>query len=436
MSGDHTPDPDPPARPAASGPRRRTPAADTATIAIAAGSSVNGLAALLFQVVGTRSLGAEAYAPIGVLWTLQYLWIAVAVTAVEAYVTRLVTIGGAADAQLARFLRLFRRWLVGAAAATAAVGVALAGPLFEGVRGLGLVLGAVVLGYGWYGVVRGRAAGVGRFRAYALATAGESVVRLVAAVAVLAVVTSTLGLAWTFPLGPIAVVAWAWLRRHPAGREVPDAAPATEALLPAGRGRRFLAAASTANVSVQFLLAGGPLVLLPLGADPASVAVFFTTITAARVPMTFALNGGLSRVLPPLTRLAEAGDWVGLRRATLRMLAGIAVTSAVAAAGAAVLGPEMIALVFGEDFRPERGFTVVVAIGTVLAVGGLLLDQVLIAAGREQRLPAVWLGAVALAGVLVTTLPGGPTIRVAVGFALATGAAVTALSIPLIRPTR
>jgi len=410
------------------------PGEQRATAWIAAGSAVNGLAAFAFQVVGTRALGADDYAPIGVLWTLQYLWIAVAITALEAYVTRLVTVEGQENAALARFLKLFARWLLAASVVTAAVGLALHGPLFAGEPDLGIVLGLVVLGYGWYGVVRGRAAGAGRFRAYGLATMAESVLRLLFAVGVLAIVASTSALAWVFPLGPIAVGVWAWARHDVTGSRPVPVSP--QVPLATGRGRRFLAAASTANAAVQFLLAGGPIVLLPLGAEPASVSVFFTTITAARVPMTFALNGGLSRLLPPLARLAQDGDAAGLRRASTRIIAAIVGLALVAAVTAAAIGPAAMALVFGEAFRPGRAFVVVVAISTVLAVGGLLLDQIYIAMERETSLPRAWLSAVALAGVLVLTLPGTPTMRVAVAFAIATAAAVTALSIPLLRTPR
>lgn len=436
----------------AAAPRRRL-AGGTAWIAI--GSTVNGLAAFGFQVVGTRALGPADYAPIGVLWTLQYLWIAVAVTAVEAYVTRMTTVSGPRSAELARFLRLFGRWLLVTGAVTAAGGWLLRDLLFDGVGTLGLALGLVVIGYGWYAVIRGRSAGEEAFRAYGLATAAESVLRFAAAAVVLAITATTRSLAWVFPIGPLAVIAWAGARgagrgrdRHgtPAG-DRPDDPTVTESpggheasVGPQGsrhrRGRRFLASASTANASVQLLLAGGPLVLLPLGADAVAISIFFTTITAARVPMTFALNGGLSRLLPPLTRLSQADDTAGLRRMSIWLVAGIVATTAIAVAGAAAIGPEVIALLFGEGFRPGRPFVVLVVAGTVLAVGGLLLDQVYIATGRENRLPAVWLLAVTAAGVLVLLLPGSPTMRVATAFTLATAAAVAALSIPVLRERR
>jgi O-antigen/teichoic acid export membrane protein len=307
--------------------------------------------------------------------------------------------------------------------------------LFAGLGDLAVVLALLILGYGWYGVVRGRAAGLGRFRAYGLATIGESVLRLLAAVLVLAVVASTRSLAWVFPVGPLIVAAYAWARRHPTARLRPSDVPVAELELdgPRGVGRRFLFATSTANATVQFLLAGGPIVLVPLGASAQAISVFFTTITAARIPMVFALNGGLSRLLPPLTRMAQADDARGLRVAAVRMVAIIVGGAALAAAVGAAIGPEVMALVFGEDFRPDRAFVTIISISTVLAVGGLLLDQLYIAMGREGKLPAVWLTALVLAAVLVWLLPGTPTMRVALAFTIATAGAVTALSLPLLR---
>ena len=503
-----------------------------ATTWIAAGSAVNGLGAFLFQIVGTRVLGADGYAPVGVLWTLQYLWVAVAVTALEAYVTRLVIVRGHDAARVRRFLRLLRRWLLAAAAVAGVAGVVAAGPLFSGNATLGVSLGLLVLAYGWYGVVRGRAAGMDRFRAYALATAAESSVRLVAAVVVLAAVASTPALGWVFPLGPLAVAAFAWVRSHPAARiggsvagvgggsglpagpgggseadagsgadggraasaeardvggtpsapeadtgqaasaeaptgstgegeqsgtaagdragsgaadspvELPVAGPVEPPLGDIGIGEdgkrreatRFLAATSTANAAVQFLLAGGPLMLVLLRAGPAAISVLFTTVTLARVPMTFALNGGLSRLLPPLTRMAQADDAAGIRRAAVWIVAAIGGVAGVSAGGAALIGPEVVELLFGPEFRPERAMIVVVATGTVLAVGGLLLDQLYIATGRQARLPVVWVAAVVVAVALVAWLPGTATMRVASGFALATAGGVVALMIGLLGP--
>ena len=42
-----------------------------ATSWVVLGAGFAGIATYLFQIVGTRALGTEAYAPISVLWTIQ-----------------------------------------------------------------------------------------------------------------------------------------------------------------------------------------------------------------------------------------------------------------------------------------------------------------------------------------------------------------------------
>ena len=430
--------------------QRRSRLSSTGWVAL--GSALGGLTAFLFQVVGTRVLGAQEYAPIGVLWTLQYLWVAVAVTALEAYLARLVTVAGDENAELRRFLGLLRRWLLATATVVAVVGFVFRDELFGGLGDLSVVLGLLTLTYGWYAVVRGRAAGADRFRVYGLATIGESGGRLLLAVAVLSVAATTRALAWVFPLGPLLVAVSVRVGGDTLGRSIGAGRTSPAPILPGGTlhpaetaenrlstaprraGTRFLVATSTANAAIQFLIAGGPLMLVPLGADARTISMFFATVTAARVPMTFVLNGGLSRLLPPLTRMGRTGDRVGLRRAAVRLVLAIMACGALAGVVAALIGPQVLALVFGEGFRPDAVVAASVAVGMVLAVGGLLLDQFYIAVGRQALLPAIWLPAVLVAFALVFALPSAPAVRVAVGFTAATGLAVAALCVPLLRP--
>ena len=59
------------------------------------GGVASSLAAYAFQIIGARTLGDAAYAPVGILWTLQYLVLTIGLLSTEAYVTRLrgVTMG-------------------------------------------------------------------------------------------------------------------------------------------------------------------------------------------------------------------------------------------------------------------------------------------------------------------------------------------------------
>jgi O-antigen/teichoic acid export membrane protein len=389
------------------------PPASGATAWVAAGALTGGLAAYLFQILGTRTLGAEDYAPLGVLWTLQYLLVSIGLTAVEAYVTRTVALDGP-DAPRTREVQVVLvRWLVVVAVVAGVLGLVARDRLFGGYGDLALVLALLVLAYGTFTIVRGRAAGSDRFRTYAVASAAESLLRLGAGAVAVALAATTRSLAWVFPLGPAAVTAWALVGqrrrrddravRRPIGDHVGRTAALPDA--PTMSPTRFLASTVTANAAVQVLLAAGPLALVVLGAGPVEISVFFTTVTITRAPMTLVLNGGLSRVLPPLLRRARAEPVGGLRRVLhLTVGAGLGIAAA-AGALAWVLGPPVVALLFGEAFRPSSLLAALAAAVAVLAVGGLGVNQILIALGREAELPLPWLGGVLAAAVLVVLLP-------------------------------
>ena len=408
--------------PPAPGPRALT--GGRATSWVAAGALAGGVSTYLFQVLGTRTLGDAAYAPISVLWTLQYLVFAIAVVAVEAYVTRAVTTGQAG----------LRRAVVALTAWSGAAAVVLAGAtwvwhdrLFAAMGDLSVVLGLVVLAYTGFAMTRGLAAGAEDYRWYGLLTGGEATVRLLLAAAVLATVGTARGLAWVLPFGP-SLLAMA-------------GALALRSVRPAARRRatsasRFLAATTAANAASQILLAAGPLVLVPLGAAPAEVAVFFITVTAARTPLALLWGGGFARVLPPLARMVLAGEHARLHRLAL---AGAVATLLLAAAGAgatAAVGPPLVAALFGAAFRPDRLMVTLVGGAMLLATGALLLNQFLIAAHRELRLVTPWLSALAAGAVGVAVLGGPPATRVAGAMVVGELTALAALTVTVLRSLR
>jgi O-antigen/teichoic acid export membrane protein len=392
---------------------------------VAAGSLVGGLGAYLFQVIGTRTLGEDAYAPIGVLWTIQYLVLAVPLVSMEAYVTRTVA-SDRVRRQLDRrtLLRLIG-WLVGAATVLGGAAVLSGDALFgDGLEDLGLVIGYAVLSYGLFVILRGHFAGQDRFRAYGWATAGESTFRVLVAVVVLATLTTPRGLAWTLPIGTTIVIAlWAAGvgRGGPAVRERSGSGedPSLGDLPPAGPDQatgKFLAATTTANGAAQVLLAGGPLGLVALGAAPAEISIFFVTITAARIPMVFALNGVLSRLLPPLTRLADRRDASGLRKLTMLSTVGTVAIAGVSALAAALIGRQLVAIFFGASFAPDRLVITLIGGAVMLGTGTLFLNQILIGCHAERRLPAPWLLALACGIGMMLLWDGSASERAAVGF--------------------
>jgi O-antigen/teichoic acid export membrane protein len=391
------------------------------------GSLIAGVGAYVFQVVGARSLGEVAYAPISVLWTCQYLLSSVVMTALESWVVRTVTSEGG------RLLRLrTAAWALTASLLTVATLLTALvylgqGSLLQDQISLVAVIPVLVASYACFVIVRGVLAARDRYKAYGGVTALESLIRLGAAVLIAVTIPKAAVLAWTLPLGAFGAAAWgvrtrlaADGRRETAGWHAPQMAEAPT---------RFLALTTSANAAAQLLLAGGALLLAPLGATPEQVSIFFVTITAARVPLVIVQGGLLSRLLPTFTRLSDSGNRARLMRTARQIVAATVVTSALSGLVAAAVGPSVIAALFGPGYAPTAILAAVVAAGVVMATGGAVVNQALVAVRREAAIVGPWLLglAVALAAVALSA-PLDPTSRVLLGFGLGETAALLTLS--------
>lgn len=356
--------------------------APSGTRAVLIGGALSGVAAYAFTILGTRVLGEVAYAPVGVLWTLQYLILTVGLLSLEAFVTREGVVTGP-----------IRRWV--AVLVVGLVGVALlAGQRLFGSAApvWAVTTGLLGLGFSTFVLERGLAAARGDFRTYALLTGGESLVRLVVAGVVVATWPTAEAMALTLPAGVLAMTALGWVRRRRRPR------PTVVAPVTSGVGR-FLAATTLANAVAQLLLAGGPLLTALVGAAPAVTSQVFVTTTAARAPLVLLYSGLLARLLPAV----RSADGPQLRRMVARSTV-LTVGLAVLGAGVAwAIGPWLVSVTFGPGLAPGRGFAALTAASVVLAVALLSANQVLIAVGAADRLPAPWVVAFVVGlGVAVT----------------------------------
>jgi O-antigen/teichoic acid export membrane protein len=396
------------------------------------GSLLGGLGAYLFQVLGTRALGEEAYAPIGSLWTIQYLFWSTLLYSVETYVAREAVVGRVGR----RFPRgaAVRTWAwIGAFAATLAAGSWLIRErLFYGLGDLSIVAGLTVLSFGAFAFVRGRFAGAGRFKAYGLVSASESLIRLALAAGVLLVAATTRALAWVLPVGAAAAAGWWFILGR---RRLDPLVEPVESMEPPRTGR-FLVLTTLANAAGQLLLAGGLLALVALSAPPTELSVFFVTTTAARVPIVLALGGLLSRVLPTFTRLLAERGRDTLPRIAGRLAAGTVLVAAVGAAAGAAVGRPLIGLFFGEGFAPPWWLAAAAGGGVLLATGGMLLNQLLVAGELEHRLPAPWFAGLAAGVLVVGAAAGTPMARVIAGFVVGEAAALVLLVVAARLPRR
>jgi len=399
------------------GPNRYSHLAGDGTGFILAGSLIAGIGAYVYQFLGGRSLGAEAFAPVSVLLTVHFLVFVVVLLPVEQLIIRRLTL----DPNQTSIPR--RVWLL---VAGVGLGVVVytgwgADALFRGdLRFVGFVAATVVT-HSVFVIARGYLAGRRRFRAYGLSSAAASLLRLAVAAAVLAVRPTASGFALGLVLGPLIVLSWR-PRRDPSGERRP-LEPAAVATLD---DRGLLTGLVLSSAASQLLLLSGPLVLAAIGGGEGAVSVAFATFTLSRAPLTFGYNL-LARILPPFTEMAARGERQELRawgRGIGLAAAGLAVVAAIVGWA---LGPWIVQAAFGGEFRPTNAAAALIAVGVVFAGAGLFVGQVLVARGESFRLAAAWLTGLAVGGLALVFTSGDQLFRVAVWFVCGEAGALAAL---------
>ncbi len=397
------------------------------TVTMMAGTLIAGIATYAWQAGGTRTLGNTAFAPVANTWTLYFLIVTILLVPMEQFATRTVAAGWNGSTHLARALRTILGVLLAAALLVALAGYLLRSSLFDGSGGYALVSCAIVLSLGQLAICRGILVGRRNFAAYGWLTGLDSTIRLLVGIPVVLLTHSPLAFVWTIPL--CSLVALAWIREWPRGAR---AYATTGSELPANGGHElpigsFLATTVGGTSAAQLLLAGGPLLLALLGGSESAVTVLFVTQTAFRAAFLMATPAG-ARSLPPLTRIALRRDYQRLGQIAIWLLGGSIAAAAVAGSAALIVTPPLIAALFGSGVRPSGTVAATMASGTVLAIGNLGLNQILVAAGRTHRITMAWWIAVSAATAWVLLGPGDPLQRVSTGFVLGELVALLALA--------
>jgi len=385
---------------------------------ILAGSLIAGLAAYAYQIIGGRTLGATDFAPVSVLLTIHFLTFIVFLLPVEQLVVRRLTLNPSHSG-----LPRTAWWLAGttvvAATAFAWLGV---DRFLNGDRRFIVFTALTVAMHAGYSAARGHLAGWRRFREYGYASGGANLTRLLVAIVVLILRPSASGLAIALIAGPIITLVWRPFRRVDHGRKV-----LSEDDIASIGDHGLLSGLVLSSAASQALLLAGPVVAAMLGAAQALVSVVFATFTLFRAPLTFGYNL-IARVLPPFTEMAarqqrrELAAWArgiglaGVGLAGLGFLAGYFV------------GPWVVAVAFGAEFRPEALPAGLVAAGVVLAGSGLFVAQVLVAQGKPTVLGVSWaIGLIAAVATIVIS-DGGAFLRVALSFVVGEAVALGALA--------
>lgn len=378
-----------------------------------AGSLIGAFGAYLFQLVGGRALGTEAFAPISVLWTVLFILATVVLVPLEQYITR--------EASLGR--RVLRTNLVpivsvtgGAAVAGGAFVLITSDALFDGERVFAIQIVLLMIGYAMLLVGKGVLAGHRQFKNIGWVLFWENTVRLAAGVIFLGFVVNAEVLGWAMVIAPLAALGTRFWRF-----DLPSAQPR-----PTGQARSFLGSYIAGSAASQLMLAGAPLGVAALGGGPALISITFVTFTLYRGPLTliYALQG---RILPYLVRMVEEGS-SGLRRISLGVLVGGGGLSVAGGAVGYLVGPEVVTLLFGPAFEPDRLVAAMAAAGVVAASTAQIAGQILVAARGTGKLATAWAIGLAVAVVVLVVEPYAIDLTVAFGFLLGEATAATVVA--------
>ncbi len=363
-----------------------------------AGALVGGVTAYLFHAWGGRELGPDAFAPIGVMWTVAFITVAVLYLPLEQWVTREVTQGRHP---------LSGRGLLWAVMGTAVL-VAMVGAgwtLSSLTDQVGIHVGqmlVLILGYGCFWVGKGMLQGRGWYGRVGLMLCAEGLVRLAVEGLVLWGGGGAVGLGWAMAAAPWVVWGFVFGRNRGLAREG------------AGGGmfvRRYVLGSAAAHL----LVAGAPLAVTYLGGTAREVSLVFVVFVLFRAPLTlmYSLQG---RLLPPLVRMVGRGEEEPLRRLAARLWWGSIGLAVPAAAVGYVAGPSVVRFLMGAEFLVPATTAALVASGTAMAAGVQLVAQTLVAGSRTGSLAAAWILGLATAVVVAWLGSWEPALSVAVGF--------------------
>jgi O-antigen/teichoic acid export membrane protein len=165
------------------------------------------------------------------------------------------------------------------------------------------------------------------------------------------------------------------------------------------------------------------------------VGSFLSGLVIARVPM-FLFQAVQASLLPRLSSLAGEGKLDELRAGLRRLVAIVAGIGLAGVAGAGLLGPWVVRLLFGGDFQLAHRTMLLLAAGSAALMVATLLAQASIALSGHRPMAAAWLAGVVALVVTVALASDDLFLRVEVGCVAGGSAALVAQALVLARLLR
>ncbi len=372
-----------------------------------------GGSAFVLLGLGARLLEAAAFSGVGIVWTLATVFGVGVATPTEQLINRRMNAGAPHPIRSPMVV------LATVAVVTALACVALVGRLPAAAALPSMVAGCLVAIGGWFltAGVRGRLAGSGDLRAYAVVLATEAVCRvglsllavllpshagvlLPAAIGVPLVLASLVGLYWTIPPSAHAAPRSAHVRWE----------QASFVLVSLG----FQATVNLAAVLIEGRVGS---------TQPAAAGEFVSASTYFRVPLVL-IGGVLTTALVVMSTATADRDLARFRRSLHRSTVQTGVITLLPSILLLALAPLILPVYYGKALTLSSVVYAGLAISTVIAGVGSALTQSLLATGRSSWAAGAWIlgAAVTVGGLFAATGVGAQT-----SVALVAGPAVAAL---------
>jgi O-antigen/teichoic acid export membrane protein len=393
-----------------------------------------GVLAYAFHILAARSLGPEGYGQIAVLWAALFLAAVVLFRPLEQTLARSLADRLARGEETRTVVRSVLQVFVAILLALALLAVPAWGPitdrLFVGSDVMTAMLIGGVAAYGVSYVIRGLLGGTSWFRGYALLLVADGVWRMVLAAPLVFVSSREVAAAAVLGAGLLGAIAPLFSGLRGLGGLVEHRRH--EEPFHVGAALAFAGPASVMAAADQVLLNGGPLLVVLAGGAGATKAagIVFAATMLIRVP-GFLFQGVTASLLPNLTRLHAADKAPALERAVLRV-AGVLVGAGLAlAVGAALIGPQVMELLYGAGFEVGRMELALLAVGVGCYLASGTFSPGLLALDSGRRAAAAWAVAATLFVALYLLLPGGELERISIAFTVASIVNVLLLAVGL-----
>ena len=385
---------------------------------VVSGALVYGYLALI-----AHALSGGEYADFGAYWSIALIIGFGAFLPVELELARLLS----SRPPGSRLPTGTMRAIGGLVAGTLLVVLATLPLLLPALGGAGVVLAllAICVVSGGQFLLRGILLGSGRLHLHGSLLLLDAALRVGAAAAVVVLLPDAgpAAFAWTlvFAISLAHLPVLALLARSRSRSPRP---PSSGPDVAAGAFFAAIGALLIGTLCAQVLLNAAPVLVSGLATEATGDLAdqFTATFTLVRLPLFVAVPLQ-SALVPLLTRLSTDGAVGALRRFVLTLAAGIAGLAVLGGLLGLTIGPPLVELLFGERYALPAGPTALLAVGSGLYLGLLVVSQALLASGLHRQVAIGWaigLGAAGLAFALVPDL----VLRAALGFTVGSGVAL------------